>query len=313
MRIVEDGFLYAEAPYPSCHASTIVETRGSLVAAWFGGTHENHPDVGIWVTRREGQKWTPPVEVCNGVQSASLRYACWNPVLFQPQTGSLLLFYKVGPNPRDWWGMLTRSEDGGATWSTPERLPDGILGPIKNKPIQLQSGDILCPGSDERNGWRVHFERTSDLGKTWQSTPPLNDGRTIGAIQPSLLVHKDGSLQALGRTQQARLFTTISTDAGHTWSPLSLLNLPNPNSGTDAVTLHDGRHLLVYNHSTHDRSPLNVALSEDGSHWAPALTLENTPGEFSYPAVIQTHDGLLHITYTWNRCRIKHSVLGLSR
>ena len=108
-------------------------------------------------------------------------------MLFQPKTGPLLLFYKVGPSPDAWWGMLQTSDDDGKTWSAARRLPDGILGPIKNKPVQLASGDLLCPSSTEHDGWRVHFERTADLGRTWSRTEPVNDGKQIAAIQPSIL------------------------------------------------------------------------------------------------------------------------------
>ena len=91
---------------------------------------------------------------------------------------------------------------------------------------------------------------------------------------------------------------------------MTLLELPNPNSGIDAVTLADGRQLLVYNHTTEGRGVLNVAVSEDGEHWQAALVLEDEPGaEFSYPAVIQTSDGLVHVTYTWKRRRIRHVVI----
>ena len=75
------------------------------------------------------------------------------------------------------------------------------------------------------------------------------------------------------------------------------------------MTLADGRFLLVYNHTPKGRTPLNVALSKDGIDWKPALVLENEPGEFSYPAVIQARDGLVHITYTWQRQRIRHVVV----
>ena len=146
--------------------------------------------------------------------------------------------------------------DGGKTWSKPQRLPAGIVGPIKNKPVQLSNGDILCPSSTEDKGWRVHFERTPDLGQTWQATEPVNDGREIGAIQPSILFHPEGRLQAVGRTRQGKIFQVWSEDQGKTWGSMTLTSLPNPNSGIDAVTLKDGRHLLVYNHTTRGRSPL---------------------------------------------------------
>ncbi len=302
-------FIYETAPFPSCHASTIEETSEGPIAAWFGGTHERHPDVGIWISRWEGDKWSKPVEVANGVVSENERYPTWNPVLFQPSTGPLLLFYKVGPSPSEWWGMLMTSSDGGKSWSKPRRLPDGILGPIKNKPIQLANGDILSPSSSEHDGWRVHFERSTDLGRTWQATDPVNDGKKIKAIQPSLLTYGDQRLQALGRTRSNGIFQIWSQDAGTTWGEMTLTSLPNPSAGTDAVTLADGRQLLVYNHNSNykGRSPLNVAISDDGINWQAALVLENTPkSEFSYPAVIQAKDGLVHITYTWNRERIKH-------
>ena len=317
--IVKSEFIFTNAPFPSCHASTLAETKSGVVAAWFGGTRERDPDVCIYVSRDVGGRWTVPMEVADGVGFATNRFPCWNPVLFQPKTGPLLLFYKVGPSPATWWGMLTRSEDGGQTWSKPVRLPEGILGPIKDKPVQLADGDILCPSSTEgAGGWRVHFERTSDLGKTWQATPPVNDGKEIGAIQPTILFHPGGRLQALGRTRQDKIFQIWSDDNGRTWGKMTLTSLPNPDSGIDAVTLRDGRQLLVYNHNVRSgtankgRSPLNVAVSNDGEHWQAALVLEDdpkAPNGFAYPAVIQTSDGLVHITYTWERRRIKHVIL----
>jgi predicted neuraminidase len=316
--IVLREFIYETAPFPECHASTIAETQGTLVAAWFGGTEEKNPDVGIWLSRRLNGKWTEPVEVANGVEPTATdgkttRYPTWNPVLFQPSKGDLLLFYKVGPSPSTWWGMLTTSADGGKSWSKPRRLPDGILGPIKNKPIELPGGVLLCPSSTETpekpSKWQIHFERTGDFGTTWTQTGPVNDGVEFSAIQPAILTHAGGKLQALGRTRQGSVFQVFSDDGGKTWGKMTASSLPNPNSGIDAVTLRDGRHLVVYNHTRLGRSPLNVALSSDGIDWKGVLVLENEPGEYSYPAVIQTADGLVHTTYTWNRKRVRHVVV----
>jgi len=308
--IVQAEFIYEQAPFPSCHASTIAESTGGLVAAWFGGTREKSPDVGIWLSRRDKNGWSKVVEIANGVQPAGRRYPCWNPVLFQPARGPLLLFYKVGPSPSEWWGMLTTSSDGGASWSKPRRLPDGILGPIKNKPVQMQDGSILCGSSTEHAGWRVHMERTTDLGETWRKTEPLNDGTQFGAIQPAILVHRSGEIQILCRSQQRKITESRSSDGGRTWSAMKATPLPNPSSGIDAVMLRDGRALVVYNHTETARSPLNVSVSSDGKTcWRAALILEDQPGEYSYPAVIQTADGLVHVTYTWKRERIKHVVI----
>lgn len=313
--ILKSEFVYETAPFPSCHASTIAETaKGTLVTAWFGGKYEKHPEVGVWVSRQVEGRWTAPIEVANGVQyqnpdGSVHRHPCWNPVLFQPKSGPLLLFYKVGPSPSTWWGMLMTSDDNGATWSIPRRLPEHIDGPVKNKPVQLPNGDLLCGSSTEHDGWRVHFERTSDLGRTWQRTGPVNDGKEFGAIQPSILFLGGEKLLAVGRTKQGKVFQVASDDLGRTWGSLTATELPNPNAGTDAVTLKDGRHLIVYNHTPKGRSPLNVAVSRDGKVWNPALVLESEPGEYSYPAIIQASDGLVHITYTWKRQRVRHVVL----
>jgi predicted neuraminidase len=321
--VVRTEFLYEKAPFPECHASTIAETPAGLVAAWFGGTEEKNPDVGIWVARHDDRAWSAPFEAANGVESPVKRYPCWNPVLFQmpdepppagqpsakPKPGPLLLFYKVGPSPSTWWGMLTKSTDNGLTWSKPQRLPKEFAGPIKNKPILLPGGKLLCPSSTEDNGWRIHMEWTGDGGASWTRTDPLCDGKTKQAIQPTVFLH-DGKLCALCRNRErTHIWQTWSADGGVTWSELEPVALPHPGSGIDGVTLKDGRHLLVYNHTTRGRSPLNVAVSDNARTWQAALVLENEPGEYSYPAAIQTADGLVHVTYTWKRQKIKHVVI----
>jgi predicted neuraminidase len=310
-RLVTSGFIDDDPATPSCHASTIVEARRGFLAAWFGGLEEGSPDVGIDLARFEGGKWSRPTRIFDGHQREGSRFPCWNPVLFRTRGGPILLFAKVGPSPSKWWGVVTTSEDDGQTWSKVRKLPEGILGPIKNKPIELPEGPLLCPSSleDPKLGWRVFLERTPDLGLTWETVGPLNDGIKIGAIQPSILKGPGGTLQILCRTRQSKIAESRSTDQGKTWSPMTLTDLPNPNSGTDAVTLADGRQLLVFNPTTKGRTPLVVALSEDGKSWQTTLTLEDQPGEYSYPAVIQASDGLIHVTYTWKRSRIRHAVI----
>jgi predicted neuraminidase len=331
--VTESSPIFERAPCPECHASTLVErSDGALVAAWFGGTEEGHPDVDVWLSLREPDApiWSAPRRVATG-ESADGRHPTWNPVLFQPAAAAdrpapLLLFYKVGPSPSTWWGMLRRSSDGGLTWSDPERLPDGILGPVRNKPLELEGGVLLCGSSTEHDGWRVHFEKTHDLGRTWRRIDQVvharPDGGLYDAIQPTILRRPDGSLLALERSRQNRVLATTSTDSGESWSPLVATELPNPSAGIDGVTLRDGRLLLVYNHTTRgpgSRSRLNVALSEDGEAWSAVVELENESapgsggGEYSYPAAIQTRDGLVHVTYTWRRQRIQHAILDPAR
>lgn len=308
--IVKSEFIYQpeDVKFPSCHASTIAQTSAGLISAWFGGTAEKNPDVGIWVSRFSGNHWSKPEQAANGIRDG-VRFPCWNPVLFNAKD-EILLFYKVGPSPSEWWGELITSTDNGISWSPSHRLPDGILGPVKDKPVLLVNGILLCPSSTENDGWRVHMEMTPDNGITWERTPPLND-KSIGAIQPSVLVHPSGKIQILCRSRQSKILTSWSEDQGEHWSTLTPISLPNPNSGIDAVALNDGRFLLVYNHLRTGRNMLNVAVSRDGLSWEAGVLLENDVKgtEYSYPAVIQTNDGLVHITYTWQRKLIKHVVL----
>ncbi|GIW96162.1 MAG: hypothetical protein KatS3mg110_4203 [Pirellulaceae bacterium] len=303
-------FVFTVAPFPECHASTLLETPEGLLAAWFGGTREGHPDVRIWLARRGPQGWTAPEPVADGAQPDGTRFPCWNPVLTRTPGGEVWLFYKVGPRPSSWWGMWRRSSDNGKNWSEPVRLPDGILGPIKNKPIWLAGGRMLSGSSTEHDGWRVHMEWTENLGSDWHKTQVLNPGDAPEAIQPAILVHSPEVLQILCRARRAgRILEAWSQDGGRHWSDLAPTVLPNPNSGIDAVTLADGTHVLVYNPTIRGRSPLDAAISADGRQWRRVARLESEPGEFSYPAVIQTSDGLVHVSYTWKRQRIAHVVL----
>ena len=312
-----DEFIYDTASFPQAHSATIEETPAGLVAAWFGGTREGNPDVEIWTSRLVNDKWTPPVSVADGRINDTLRKACYNPVLFQIPGGDLVLFYKIGRNVGDWKGFKKISKDNGITWGERIALEDGFLGPVKNKPVVLANGKIIAPSSLEGSpGWRVHFEVSDDKGTTWRKVGPINSGLDYTIIQPSVLIHKNGRLQMLARSKQRALITSWSDDGGETWSKVAPSGLPNNNSGTDAVTLNDGRHLVVYNHVLpHDslkngkgpRTPLNVAVSNDGRTWYASLILEDSPiSQYSYPSVIQSRDGLVHVVYTWRRQKIKY-------
>jgi predicted neuraminidase len=310
--IVSSRFVYNQTPYPSCHASTIVQSGPSkLMAAWFGGTRESHPDVRIYGSVLEDGAWSEPRLLACGTGSNGEPAPCYNPVLFKPTGGPLLLFYKAGTGPGEWQGYLSRSNDDGETWSSPSPLPPDIYGPIKNKPIETADGTVVCPSSTEDFGWRIHFEFTKDFGFSWSRTEPLNDGFTIGAIQPSLLKTSAGKMVAVGRTRQGKLFHVSGSSDGCSWGPLTLLDVPNPNSGTDALTLSNGLHLLAYNPSETERTPLSIAVSTNTIHWKRLIDIETEPGEYSYPSVTQSSDGTIHVVYTWNRQRIRHVELSI--
>ncbi len=321
--ILREEFIYQSAPFPSCHAVSLVETTaGTLMATWFGGYHENHKRVGIWTSRKTDGGWTPPAEVANGLQENGDYLATWNPVLFQPKEGPLMLFFKVGPTPADWWGEMMVSEDDGKTWKNRVKLPEGGIGPVRNKPIETTDGRILCPSSDEAGDvWTSHLEIMNPRDGSWTRTPPLHSKEEAQTIQPTLLPFDDGRMLMLCRDKNSngKIWQCLSNDDGKTWGRFSTTELPNPNSGIDAVALQDGRFLLAYNHSVRKpvnpddppgRDILNLAISSDGVQWRAVCIFENSPkSEFSYPAIIQTKDGLVHVAYTWQRRLMKHVVL----
>lgn len=320
-------FIFTSAPFPSVHASTIVELpNGDLLAAWFGGTHENAPDVAIWASRRTAGNWSAPYEL---VREPNI--ACWNPVLFHTKDGRLWLYYKFGPNARTWTGARLVSTDEARSWSQPEHLPAGLLGPIKDKPLVLRNGTIVSGTSVESySSWAAWIDRSTDNGKTWtkigpigpitvpsQPTPPSPPDQAehvSGIIQPTIVPLGNRHLRLYARSTSdiGRICIADSFDDGLTWTQAHPTDLPNPNSGIDAVALRDGRVALIYNNTVTGRTPLNLAVSTDGEHFKIFATLEDQPGEYSYPAIIQGKAGELDMTYTWNRKRIRFATIPLA-
>ena len=308
---ISSEFVYDIPRHPECHASTIVDLGGGqLGAAWNGGTCEGHLDFGVWFSRFNGSQWSTPVKLAQGPMLFPGRDTLLNPTLFKHSSGKVMLFYLEGTIADGVAGRLKSSDDNAFTWSNEISLPSGITGCSKNKPIELANGDILCPASGSQ------MEITSNFGNSWTEINVPNPGGFEGVIQPTILKHSETKLQAFYRTRESNIAQSFSYDGGLSWSGLTLINLPSNNSGFDAVTLSDGRFLLVYNHSSipdgswgGSRSPLNVVVSENGTDWQAALVLEDGAGEYSYPAVTQSEDGLVHIVYTWKRLRIKHVVI----
>ena len=315
---VSEKMVYVSPPFKECHASTIVEVeKNRFLIAAFGGSREGNRDVSIWLSKNHDNNWLKPKMIDTGISSDGRDYPCWNPVLFKSRSGKLTLFYKVGPSPREWWGMYKTSSDNGKNWSSSTRLPNGILGPIKNKPIQLENGTIISPSSteiknEEGLSWKIHVEMSDDDGANWKKIP-IDQKTKFDVIQPSLLIHNEGRLQLLCRSRNNSLMQAYSNDYGMKWGKVTRTKLPNPNSGTDAITLKNGYHLLVYNplkNGGDDRKKLSVAVSKNGIDWEDQIILEEKKGfEFSYPAVIESSDGKIHISYTYDRKNIKHVIL----
>jgi predicted neuraminidase len=322
--LIPQEFIFTTAPFLSAHASTIVELRnGDLLAAWFGGSAEGAPDTAIWASRRTANRWSAPYLL---VREPNI--ACWNPVLFHSSDGKLWLYYKFGPNARTWTGARLVSNDEAHSWSPSGHLPAGLLGPIKDKPLILSDGTIVSGTSVESySSWAVWIDRSTDNGETWtkigpitvpsqpaQPSQPNQPEHVSGIIQPTIvpLGKKHLRLYARSTSDIGRICLADSFDDGLSWTQAHPTDIPNPNSGIDAVALRDGRVLLIYNNSTTGRTPLNLAVSADGEHFKIFETLEDQPGEYSYPAIIQGKAGELDMTYTWNRKRIRFATVPLA-
>ncbi len=313
---VDSCYIFNERPTNNCHASTLAEVeKDKIMAAWFGGTYEGAKDVGIYTSTFKNNKWSKPVCLIKPLIQNNDTLPCWNPVLFKSKSDILYLFYKVGKNPREWFGAMITSKDHGKTWSKETFLPDGFLGPIRNKPIELEDGLIICGSSTEStetNQWRVHVELYHESKNQWTKVNVPNTSN-FDVIQPTFIIHPENKIQMLCRSKHNTIITSWSVNNGKKWSNMDSLSVVNSNSGIDAIDINNKLFLVVNNPLKqgpewfYGRNILDVEYSVDGIKWKHLFDLENhEKGEFSYPAIIQTTDQKIHILYTYNREYIKH-------
>lgn len=331
--VLTHEFIFAdERPFDSCHASTLVVLPdGEVLVAWFGGTKEGADDVAIWCSGRVNHSWSIPMKVADqeGIPH-------WNPVLYRDSGGVIHLYYKIGHKINSWETMVLYSSDDGRTWSEPKVLVGGDCGgrgPVKNKPILLHNGTLAAPASVENGLWDAFVDLSYDGGKSWEASSfvPIanrvaktddpspvsaNDFKGKGVIQPTLWESEPGMLHMLLRSTSGQIYRSDSMDSGKTWTAAYTTGLPNNNSGIDLARLDDGMLSLVYNpigENWGPRTPLVVGLSDDnGRNWEDRIVLEDEPGEYSYPAIVaQGHE--IHVTYTWNRERIKYCKMKMNR
>ncbi|NIJ53434.1 sialidase family protein [Dyadobacter arcticus] len=298
--------------FAQCHASTVVRLDdGQFLVAWFGGTEEKNPDVGIWVSKGRPGKWSAPKEVAKIREDAH-----WNPVLQKTAPGKVTLYFKVGKEIAQWETWVKTSDDDGETWSEAYELvkkDKGGRGPVKNKLPELSNGDWLAGSSNEVKGWEVFVDRSTDKGKTWTASPYFKIDTTEikgkGAIQPTLWESAPGNIHMLVRTTGGVIGRSDSKDFGKTWSTIKKTSLPNPNSGIDLTKLSDGTLVLAYNPDDEDwgsRSPLSLILSYDnGQNWMDKTDIATgkKDDEYSYPAIVSWDDSVA-VTYTYNRQKI---------
>jgi predicted neuraminidase len=166
--------------------------------------------------------------------------------------------------------------------------------------LTLPSGRILLPLYSD--AFYVGLMAISDDGgRSWHPSRPIVG---VGLNQPSVVRKRDGTLVAYLRREgppPPRVQISTSRDDGETWSLAEASDIPNPNTSLEVISLRDGRWVMVYNDIEEGRDRLALAVSADeGQTWNHRRHLEATPGGlFHYPSIIQTRDGNLHLTYTY--------------
>ena len=290
-----------------CHASTLVSLpKETCLCAWFGGTKEGHHDTAIWCSDRQKGMWQTPKILANVSPEPH-----WNPVLFAT-ANQIYLYFKVGASPKVWRTYWMQASENSLEWSQPQELFPGDMGgrgPVKNKPIILSNGDWLAPASIEtEKAWHCFVDRSSDQGLSWHKSdliePQKKHFRGKGIIQPTLWQSKPKKVHLLCRSTSNKIYRADSEDNGQTWSRAYPTSLPNNNSGIDLAQLDSGLLILAYNpvaKNWGDRTPLVLATSQDnGVNWETVFVLEDSAGEYSYPAIIPTEEGCA-VSYTWQR------------
>lgn len=310
------------------HVGSICELPdGRLASAWYAGSAE-----GAWNTQvrfatrgaARGSAWTEP-RVLVGRDSAARELGRFvlkvgNPILFTDREGRLWLFY-VSSAISGWSTSslnVKTSTDGGATWTRSRRLTLSPFGNIselvKNKPVMLAGGGFVLPVYHEFIGLFPEMLRVRGYPGGQMSWRKTRVAGWRSFFQPSLVPLGPRSAVAFFRCSapQSAVGIAATSDAGLTWTKPRFTELPNPNSAVDALLLSDGRILLAFNDSRSGRANLRLAVLEydrptGGLTATRAATLEEDAGKrFSYPYMIRTRDGLIHIVYTWQRRRIKH-------
>lgn len=330
--IISEHFASPDIENFDCHSSCLIESSpGTLCVVWKGGPGKGmsnidiKKNVGIWLSLFENGKWSIPKQIVQAPNSV-----CWTPVLTKYPSGKLVLFYRIGFDPRHTISLFKCSLDGGVNWSDAEILPAGIVGPTKSKPIFDDEGNMICGSSVEVGSPDDGLKATAcwieilSNDHHWTKYGPIEiPEKRFGCIEPTLFWGNNGALKMLCRDRSNRvglmgwIWTAESFDKGKTWSELKKTTLANPDAGIDTLSLSNEKILLIYNDSHTDRYPLTLAFSNDhGNSWVPLFNLEDESGEF--PSTTLDSQGFVHVTYAYTpfgktQRRIKHVVVDLKK
>ena len=298
--------------FPVHHCSSITEApNGDLLVTWYSGSYESADDQALFISRRKknSRTWSKPEMLVkspgkppgNAILWTDGRNRVW--LLWGRMEGTQPMMRGTG------WDecrlFYRTSSDNGVTWSKDQPFFHDTIGWLpRNLTLRLHDGRLIVPISDELHGHGVDlsfFLSTNDNGTTWTQS-----GIMRGGEQPTFIERSDGTLLAYLRVRP-NIKSAESHDGGKTWSEPTATQWKNPDAGISMRKLANGHVILVFNNQDNSRTPLHIALSTDEARtWHKPLELESNPGEYSYPSVMQTSDGKIHIIYTFRRYSIKH-------
>ncbi len=310
------------------HPAAITELEnGDLFLVWYGGDGEYAPNTGVYGVRLAAQarnsaaggKWSTPVLLAQDPFRSVGNPVVWQAPEANGRPGWVWLFYVVRFGETWAYSRIAAkvSKDGARTWSDSSliSLDEGLL--VRGKPLTLSNGETLLPVYREVAEDRESigpdtvslFLRHQPKDNSWVVSAPIRSA--MGNLQPAPAEVTPGRLLAFCRrggdyrpNPDGWVVYAESSDFGKTWSagrPLSP-HFPNPNASVDMLALRNGHLLLVYNHSHGSRSPLSLALSEDGGKsWKVGLDVAVGAQDYAYPYAIQARDGRIHLVYTSHR------------
>ena len=182
----------------------------------------------------------------------------------------------------------------------PEKRQKGWMTRIH--PISLESGRILLPLYSD--GYNISIVAISDdNGNNWRASNPIVG---LGPIQPSLVQKQNGHIVAYMRDsgiEPKRILKSISKDNGETWSFAKDTKTPNPSSSIEVLQLKNGNWVMACNDTESSRSQMAILLSfNEGKSWEVKKYIgkheHNSGITLAYPSLIQSSDGLIHLTYS---------------
>lgn len=312
---------------PFAHSATAVELPdGTLRAFWFGGTREGAADAAVFTAAYApgAASWSGEAVVARPA-TAQRDVHRWvrklgNPAAVRGRDGRLHLFF-VSVAAGGWAGSsinMVSSDDDGAHWGPARRL---VTSPFLNLSTLVRGSALLY--EDGGIGLPVYHEFIAKFGELLRLDA---DGKVLGktrmssgrhSLQPVIVPLTANDAVAFMRyagEPPNRVLMTRTSDGGLSWVRPVKTRLSNPNSAVDAVRLPDGSLLMALNNDASERKHLSLALSrDDGKTWRivhqfvrPAGGREGGVTEFSYPRLLLTRKGDVHLLFTVDKTEIRH-------